>query len=154
MKFFSKNIPTCFKHVSILLMSSSGQSNSRACFFVKSSWCSGIFHWAVAAPLITIALWKRPTQSCKWCKMNFMRFYALKVSSSPLDIGETICRVTLMPPALYPIRVTEFGSPPNDFTCFFTQRKAITWSLKPLLPGASLVFVLKKPSKIKQNLFI
>lgn len=63
----------------------------------------------------------------------------------PLDIGETVCSMTLKEPALYPDMVTRLGSPPNAAMFFCTHLRAATWSLKPLLPGTVLSPVLIKP---------
>lgn len=45
--------------------------------------------------------------------MKSFKIETQAVLKEPFDIGETKCNVTEIPPALCPIKVTEFGSPPN-----------------------------------------
>lgn len=60
-------------------------------------------------------------------------------------MGEIICKIVLVEPALHPDNVTKLGFPPNALILSRIHFKTTTWSLKPLLPGASFVPVLKKP---------
>jgi hypothetical protein len=46
--------------------------------------------------------------------------------------------------------VTLSGSPPNCLMFCWTQRRAITWSFRPLLPEVSASSVLKKPWSIQR----
>ncbi|TGZ52534.1 hypothetical protein DBV15_07940, partial [Temnothorax longispinosus] len=70
-----------------------GQSSNSACFFAKCSCSVGYGPYGSfidIEPLIMIARW-----------------------NNPLDIGETMCNITLNPPTLQPDIVTLSGSPPK-----------------------------------------
>ena len=67
--------------------------------------------------------------------------------NKPFDIGDSRSRCTLAPPALSPKMVTFPGSPPNCAMFCWTQRRAITWSFRPLLPGITASPVLRNPEQ-------
>ena len=61
-------------------------------------------------------------------------------------MGDIKWYCTLAAPALTPKMVTLPGSPPNCLMFCWTQRRAITWSFRPLLPGISASGRLRKPT--------
>jgi len=79
-------------------------------------------HRQTGAPLSSMALWKRP-----------------------LLIGDNMWYPTLAPPVLAPAIVTRSGLPLNSRMFSRIQRKAITWSFIPKLPGIVSSSVLRNP---------
>lgn len=66
-------------------------------------------------------------------------------SQLPRDNGESLSKWTDIPPALWPITVTRFGSPPKDSMFRWTHLSATVWSRKPILPLHSGIPRLRKP---------
>lgn len=76
----------------------------------------------------------------------------LWIGCVPALSGDSICKCTLVPPALCPKIVTQLGFPPNAAMLFWTQCRAATWSFSPKLPGAILSAVLRNPAGTSWNL--
>lgn len=69
----------------------------------------------------------------------------------PLANGDKVKRCTEAEPALSPKIVTLPGSPPNREMWACTHFRAITWSLRPRLPGASAASKFKNPGGEKAD---
>lgn len=71
----------------------------------------------------------------------------------PLDFGDITWYSTEAAPALSPIIVTLFGSPPNLAMLRCTHCRAKFWSFRPWLPDASGTPIAKNPTRTRKKFF-
>lgn len=69
----------------------------------------------------------------------------------PVVLGDVMWYMTLAAPAEWPMRVTLWGSPPNDSTFSRTHRRAKYWSSNPRFPLASRSSRQKNPGSRETN---